>query len=202
MCWPIAIAAASATASFIGQRQQARTQRQYQDIAAEREQERFRQEQSAMLTRAGMEMEAREAEAFKAEQMAKASIARARVSAGEAGVAGQGVDLMIGDYYRQLGDYRDALTKERGYQDIATGLALSDIGMRSQQNLIGIRRPVNEPSLLEGVASIASAGMQGAALGAQMQYQQQGGGLTGGYGKSTSAFDTTAFDTNYQLGVQ
>jgi hypothetical protein len=198
MCWPVAIAVASATASFIGQRQQARAQRQYQEIAAKQEQQRFLQEQSAMLTRTGMEMEAREAEAFKAEQMAKASIARARVAAGEAGVAGQGIDVMIGDYYRQLGDYRTALTKERGYQDIATGLALSDIGMRSQQNLIGIRRPVNEPSLLEGVASIASAGMQGAAQAAQMQAAS--GGLPSGSGGSTSAFQTTAFDKNYQLG--
>lgn len=159
---------------FIGARQQARTQRQYQEIAAKQEQQRFLQEQSAMLIQQQQRAEAANAEAFELQQRAKASMSRARVAAGEAGVAGISVDALINDYFRQQGNLRYAQTKEQGYREIATGLALQDAAMRSQQNLIGIRRPVSQPSLLEGVTSIASAGMQGAVQGMQMQAAKKG----------------------------
>jgi len=195
MCWfatlGTALGASTATATavgaaatsgiisglqFIGARQQARATKQYQEIAAKQEQQRFLQEQSAMLIQQQQRAEAANAEAFELQQRAKASMSRARVAAGEAGVAGISVDALINDYFRQQGNLRYAQTKEQGYREIATGLALQDAAMRSQQNLIGIRRPVSQPSLLEGVTSIASAGMQGYSQGMQMAAAQKGVG--------------------------
>ena len=158
----------TAAASFIGQRRQARQQARYQEAASRQEAARLRQEQTAIRIRQDQEMQAKQSELFALQQRARASMARAKVAAGEAGVAGTSVDLLLDDYYRQMGNYQYALTREQGFQDVATGLAAQDAAMRSTQAQIGIRRPINQPSVFEGITGIASSIAQGTAQGAAM----------------------------------
>ena len=187
----------TAGASFIGQRRQARQQAKYQAVASRQEQARLRQEQTAMRIRQDQEMQAKQNELFALQQRAKASMARSTVAAGEAGVTGTSVDLLLDDYYRQMGNYQYALTREQGFQDVATGLALQDAGMRSTQTQIGINRPVNKPSIFEGIASIASSVAQGSAKGAGMA-RASGAGVTQAPAAPSSF--TSAFDQNYSVG--
>lgn len=160
-----ALSTATSVAGIVGQAQQARQQRKFQSIASQQEAIRAKQEATAMRIKQDQEMQARQSELFAIQQRAKASIARATVAAGEAGVSGTSVDLLLDDYYRQMGNYQYALTREQGFQDVATGLALQDARQRSVQNQVNINRPVNAPSFLESVASIGSAIPQGMAQG-------------------------------------
>lgn len=155
----------SAAAGIIGQTQQARQQRKFQSIASQQEAIRAKQEATAIRIKQDQETQARQSELFAIQQRAKASIARATVAAGEAGVSGTSVDLLLDDYYRQMGNYQYALTREQGFQDVATGLALQDAGQRSVQNRVNINRPVNAPSFIEAATSIGAAIPQGMAQG-------------------------------------
>jgi hypothetical protein len=65
------------------------------------------------------------------------------------------------DYMRQEANYRTALLRQQEFQNINTGLALSDAGFRSQSNLIGINRPINRPSFLTAGLSAASGAASG-----------------------------------------
>lgn len=89
------------------------------------------------------------------------AVSRVRTSSGEAGVAGLSVNALMDDYMRQEADYRVATLRQQELQDVNTGLALTDAGYRTQQNLIGINRPVSQPSFLEGALEVASAGASG-----------------------------------------
>ena len=55
------------------------------------------------------------------------------------------------------------------FQNINTGLALSDAGFRSQNNLIGINRPINRPSFLTAALGAVSGAASGARTGLDIQ---------------------------------
>jgi len=165
MCWMVAIQVAATAASIIGQKKQASQQRKFQAAATEAEQVRLQQQLQAQRVKQDQEMQARQSELFAIQQRAKASVARATVAAGEAGVSGSSVDLLLDDYYRQMGNYQYALTREQGFQDVAYGYQTQSAITGSQQTQIGINRPVNSPNFLEAVTSIGASIPQGMAQG-------------------------------------
>ena len=166
----------SSALSFIGQQQQAKQQEKYQRIASRQEAERLQQEQTAIRIKQDQENQARQNELFELKKRTDAAVASATVAAGEAGVAGTSADLLLGDYYRSMGNYETALLREQGFQDVATGLATQDAISRSGQRQTGILRPINRPSVLEGIASVGSSYLQGQATG--MQIARTRGDLT------------------------
>jgi len=182
----------SAAAGIIGQTQQARQQRKYQAAASEAEQVRLQQQLQAQRIKQDQEMQARQSELFAIQQRAKASVARATVAAGEAGVSGSSVDLLLDDYYRQMGNYQYALTREQGFQDVAYGFQTQSAITGSQQTQIGINRPVNAPSFLEAVTSIGAAIPQGMAQGYTLA-QARGGSVTTTPSTATMKADTAGF---------
>ena len=160
-----ALSAATSVVGIIGQTQQARQQRKYQAAASEAEGVRLQQQLQAMQVKRDQEMQARQSELFAIQQRARASVARATVASGEAGVSGSSVDLLLDDYYRQMGNYQYALTREQGFQDVAYGFQTQSAITGSQQTQIGINRPVNAPNFLEAVTSIGASIPQGMAQG-------------------------------------
>ena len=160
-----ALSAATSVVGIIGQTQQARQQRKYQAAASEAEGVRLQQQLQAMQVKRDQEMQARQSELFAIQQRARASVARAKVASGEAGVSGSSVDLLLDDYYRQMGNYQYALTREQGFQDVAYGFQTQSAITGSQQTQIGINRPVNAPNFLEAVTSIGASIPQGMAQG-------------------------------------
>jgi len=155
-------------------KQQAEMQRRYQAQAAAAERQRALQEQTSLRMRQAQEQEAVGRELEQVSRKSQAALARARVSAGEAGVAGASVDALMGDYLRQEAGYRSALLRQQELSGVGVGLGLEQVGLASQQRLIGINQPIAEPARPRGlgiqdVLSVASGAMQGYTTGRSLK---------------------------------
>ena len=172
MCYPAAVLAVvgglQAGVQYAGQRQQAKAQQQYQAQAAAAERQRFQQEQTSMRMRQAQEQEAVGRELEQVSKKSQAALARARVSAGESGVAGASVQALMDDYMRQEGGYRAALLRQQELGGISTGMGLEQAGFATQQRQIAINQPINKPSVfgavLQGAQQAAQAYRTGLAL--------------------------------------
>ena len=142
------ISVASTAVSFAGQRQQARQQARYQAQAAAAERQRFLQEQTSLRMRQAQEQEAVGRELEQVSRKSQAALARARVAAGEAGVAGASVQALMDDYMRQEGAYRASILRQQELGAIGTGLGLEQAGFATQQRMIGLSQPIDRPSPL------------------------------------------------------
>jgi len=176
MCHPAiyaAIAVATTAAQYQGQRRQAKQQARYQAQAAAAERQRFLQEQTSLRMRQAQEQEAVGRELEQVSKKSQAALARARVSAGEAGVAGASVQALMDDYMRQEAGYRSALLRQQELGGISTGLGLEQAGFATQQRQIGINQPINKPDALTATLSAVSAGMGGYRTGLDIQSRMQ-----------------------------
>jgi hypothetical protein len=186
MCYPLALAAlavASGGAQYMGARRQAKQQAAYQAQAAAAERQRFMQEQTSLRMRQAQEQEAVGRELEQVSKKSQEALARARVSAGEAGVAGASVQALMDDYTRQEGAYRSALLRQQELGGVATGMGLEQAGFATVQRQIGINQPINRPSALTSLLQTATSAV--GAYGTGLQMQQMGGGFGGGGGGST-----------------
>ena len=173
MCDPISATLVAASvgsniAGFVGARQQAKQQAAYQAQAAAAERQRFMQEQTSIRMRQAQEQEAVGRELEQVSKKSQEALARARVSAGEAGVAGASVQALMDDYVRQEGGYRAALLRQQELSGVGTGLQLEQAGFGTQQRQIGINRPINRPSGLVASLSAFQQGLGGYATGLQI----------------------------------
>ena len=156
-----AIGVASSGLQFAGQRQQAKAQAQYQKQAQAAERQRFQQEQTSMRMRQAQEQEAVGRELEQVSRKSQAALARARVSAGEAGVAGASVQALMDDYMRQEAGYRGALLRQQELGALGTGLGLEQAGFATQQRQIGLSQPIDRPSGLGAVLGGIQSGLSG-----------------------------------------
>ena len=166
MCDPVSISMAvigglQAGAQVAGQRQQAKAQQKYQAQAAAAERQRFQQEQTSMRMRQAQEQEAVGRELEQVSRKSQAALARARVSAGEAGVAGASVQALMDDYMRQEAGYRGALLRQQELGALGTGLGLEQAGFATQQRQIGLSQPIDRPSGLGAVLGGIQSGLSG-----------------------------------------
>ena len=198
MCHPAALAVISGLnvgMQFAGQQQQAKTQEAMQARASQAERLRFQQEQTSMRMRQAQEQEAVGRELEQVSRKSQAALARARVSAGESGVAGASVDALMGDYMRQEAGYRSALLRQQELSGVGTGLGLEQIGLASQQRLMGINQPIMDPIRPRGlgiqdVLSVASGGLQGYMAGRSLS------GLGGGSNPSIPRGSVSSYDAS------
>lgn len=171
MCFP-AIAAAlpaisaglgagSAILGYAGQRQQAKAQAAYQAQSAAAERQRALQEQTSIRMRQAQEQEATARELEQVSRKSQEALARARVSAGEAGVAGASVQALMDDYTRQEAGYRAATLRQQELRGVGTQLGLEQAGLASQQRLISINQPISKPSFLTAGLEAVSGGLSG-----------------------------------------
>ena len=169
MCNPAAALAVvgglQAGVQFAGARQQAKAQAAYQAQAAAAEQQRALQEQSSIRMQQAQQQEATARELEQVSRKSREALARARVSAGEAGVAGASVTALMDDYTRQEARYRAATLRQQELTGVGTQLGLEQAGLASQQRLIGINQPINKPSVLGAVLQAGSQAMSGYATG-------------------------------------
>ena len=169
MCNPAAALAVvgglQAGVQFAGARQQAKAQAAYQAQAAAAEQQRALQEQSSIRMQQAQQQEATARELEQVSRKSREALARARVSAGEAGVAGASVTALMDDYTRQEAGYRAATLRQQELTGVGTQLGLEQAGLASQQRLIGINQPINKPSVLGAVLQAGSQAMSGYATG-------------------------------------
>ena len=173
MCSPqagmVALASIQGAVQFAGQQRQAKQQEAYQRQAQAAERQRFQQEQTSMRMRQAQEQEAVGRELEQVSRKSQAALARARVAAGEAGVAGASVQALMDDYMRQEAGYRSALLRQQELGEIGTGLGLEQAGFATQQRMIGLSQPIDRPSVLGTVLSSAQQAMGAYRTGLQIQ---------------------------------
>ena len=151
--------------SYAGQRQQAKAQAAYQAQSAAAERQRALQEQSSIRMQQAQQQEATARELEQVSRKSREALGRARVSAGEAGVAGASVTALMDDYTRQEAGYRAATLRQQELTGVGTQLGLEQAGLASQQRLIGIQQPISRPSLLVSGLQAVSGGLSGYAAG-------------------------------------
>jgi hypothetical protein len=181
-----AVGIGSAGLSYAGQRQQARQQAKFQAQAQAAERQRFLQEQTSLRMRQAQEQEAVGRELEQVSRKSQAALARARVSAGEAGVAGASVQALMDDYMRQEAGYRAAILRQQELGSISTGLGLEQAGFATQQRMIGLSQPIEKPSFLTAGLSALSGGLSGMRTGLDISSRMGGGGATGSLADYTS----------------
>ena len=195
MCFPglpavmAGLAVASGGAQYIGQRRMAKQQAAYQAQAAAAERQRFLQEQTSLRMRQAQEQEAVGRELEQVSRKSQEALSRARVSAGEAGVAGASVQALMDDYVRQEAGYREATLRQQELGGVATGLGLEQAGFATQQRQIGINKPINRPNFLTSALSTATNAMMAYGTGLKIQ---QSGRFGGTGGAPTGSFDPTS----------
>ena len=167
------ISAGSAGAQYAGQRKQAKQQSRYQAQAMQSERQRALREQQSIRMRQGQERAARGKERQRIAVKAMERGATARTAA--EGITGLSLEAYVNDLTRQEAEYSASLQQGGEMGDLQTGLALDDAGFGHENRLIGINRPVRAQSLGAGLASMASAGLQGALTGHQINSAMGGG---------------------------
>jgi hypothetical protein len=178
MCNPAALAVISGLQvgmQFAGQQRQAKQQAAYQAQAAAAERQRFQQEQTSMRMRQAQEQEAVGRELEQVSKKSQAALARARVSAGEAGVAGASVQALMDDYMRQEAGYRAATLRQQELGGISTAMGLEQAGFATQQRQIGINQPIDRPSALGALLQAGQQAVSGYRTGLQVKSMTGGG---------------------------
>ena len=170
MCSPAVIAAvalgtAQAGLSIQGQRQQAKTQAKMQQKATIQEQQRHLQELGAMRMKERQEAIAFAQERQQITKKAREARATARVSAGEAGVAGLSVDALLDSFTQNEANAQFSITQQQLFSAQNQAFGLSDAAMRTRGNLMRINKPIEQPNYLGAVLDGAQTGMSMYSLG-------------------------------------
>ena len=150
---------ASAGAQMYGQRQQAKTQAKVQKNASAAERERYLREVSSMRVQQGQEEVAAAQRVNESARKAREARATARVSAGEAGVAGLSVDALINDLTREEANYNFATQQQLQMNDVGRSMQLDNAGLSFTNNMLRINRPIEKPDYLGAAISGAQTGM-------------------------------------------
>jgi len=153
------LGAASAGSSIYGQRQQAKTQAKVQANASAAERERYLREVSSMRVQQGQEEVAAAQRVNESARKAREARATARVSAGEAGVAGLSVDALINDLTREEANYNFATQQQLQMSDVNRTLQLGDAGLGFTNNMLRINKPIEQPDYLGAAISGAQTGL-------------------------------------------
>ena len=155
----VALGLASAGAQVHGQRQQAKTQAKVQKNASAAERQRYLQEVSSMRVQQGQEEVAAAQRVNASARKAREARATARVSAGEAGVAGLSVDALINDLTREEAEYNFATQQQLQMNDVGRSMQLENAGLGFTNNMLRINRPIEKPDYLGAAISGAQTGM-------------------------------------------
>jgi hypothetical protein len=150
---------ASAGAQMYGQRQQAKTQAKVQKNASAAERERYLREVSSMRVQQGQEEVAAAQRVNESARKAREARATARVSAGEAGVAGLSVDALINDLTREEANYNFATQQQLQMNDVGRSMQLDNAGLSFTNNMLRINRPIEKPDYLGAAISGAQTGL-------------------------------------------
>jgi len=153
------IGGAQAGMTIAGQRQQAKTQAKVQANASAAERQRYLQEVSSMRVQQGQEEVAAAQRVNESARKAREARATARVSAGEAGVAGLSVDALINDLTREEANYNFATQQQLQMNDVGRSMQLDNAGLSFTNNMLRINRPIEKPDYLGAAISGAQTGM-------------------------------------------
>jgi hypothetical protein len=191
------LGAGSSIAGYAGQRRQAKAQAAYQaqSIAAAQRKAGF--QRTSEILEAQQKRLALAQETGKITKAAREKLASATVSAGEAGVSGLSVQALMDDYVRQQAGLQAAVTTQEKLYGLQSGMSLQQIGLASQQEILGLSQPISKPSLLTTGLQAISGGLSGYATGSDIASRMGtdrprrisiGGGKTSRYMRKTDQY--------------
>ena len=137
----------------------AAAQAQAQANASKAERQRYLQEVSSMRIQQGQEEVAAAQKINESARKAREARATARVSAGEAGVAGLSVDALINDLTREEAEYSFASQQQLQMNDVGRTMQLQNAGLGFTNNMLRINKPIEQPDYLGAALSGAQTGM-------------------------------------------
>jgi hypothetical protein len=152
----LALAAASTTASLVGQRQQAKATASYQQDLAKANVSAAQVQAEQVRDQQAQANEATQREAQKAAQASRAAQATATTAAGEAGVAGNSVEALLRDFRAQEGAYKEALLRQRQLSDVSSGQQVEAIQANAAAGNLAMNAPVAQPNYLAGALSFGA----------------------------------------------
>ena len=198
MCDPVSISMAvigglQAGAQVAGQRQQAKQQSEFQRQSIAASQKKAQMQASAAVLERQQQEKSVAQEKGRAAKAGEAIVSRAGVAAGEAGVSGLSVQALMDDYIRQQAGQVAALTSQDKLYAMRHGLNLQQLSMASEQEILGLSKPINKPSLLSGALSIASGAMSGYSAGKSFQNTIRPSAIDTGMGISSYMPDTDQY---------
>ena len=177
MCDPVTAAVVMGVAStglqIRGQQIQAKTQARVQENASKVERQRYLNEVSSLRTQQAQEQVAAAQKLQANKTKAREARATARVSAGEAGVAGLSVNALMNDLTRKEAMYNNSVNTQGQMLDVRRELSLRDAGLGFTNNMLRINRPIEEVNYAGALVSGAQTGLstfsalQGSGFGAK-----------------------------------
>ena len=168
MCEPISmtiLGAATAYSQYQGQKQQAKAQAQVQANASKVEQQRYLNEVSSMRMQQAQEQVAMAQRIQAATKKARETRATARVSAGEAGVAGLSVDALMNSLTQQEAQYNLSETQNQQMTNVNRELVLRDAGIGFTNNMLRINKPIEQPDFFGSLLTGAQTGLSMYSMG-------------------------------------
>ena len=198
MCDPVtatlvATSVGSNIAGFVGARQQAKAQMALQSQQIRAAQQKLGFQRTAALLERQQQEKAVAQEKGRAAKAGEAIVSRAGVAALESGVSGLSVQALMDDYIRQQAGQVAALTSQDKLYALRHGLNLQQLGMASEQEILGLSKPISKPSLLSGALSIASGAMSGYSAGKSFQNTIRPPAIDTGMGTSSYMPDTDQY---------
>ncbi len=176
----IVTSAATGIIQYVGQRQQADAQTQYQAALMQaRNQEiqdnmalaneSFLQQSQQLHLRDQQEDESASQDIQKVQIEAAKARATARVAAGEAGVSGLSVDSLLADFYRQEDVFRESVRRNRQLGRLQTKEDIKGLRAQAQGRIASVRpyipEPIVRPNFLgTGLQILTDTAMRGSSL--------------------------------------
>ena len=137
----------------------AKAQARSQANASVAERQRYLQEVSSMRVQQGQEEVAAAQRVNESARKAREARATARVSAGEAGVAGLSVDALINDLTREEAEFNFATQQQLQMNDVGRSMQLENAGLGFTNNMLRINKPIEGPDYLGTAISGAQTGL-------------------------------------------
>jgi len=155
----LALGAATSVLSITGQKNMAEAQARAQNQQTKAEQQRLLQQQAAERINQRFQQEQASQQIQKASVKAAEARSTARVSAGEAGVSGISVDALANDLTRKQAIYEFGVRNQLEQSNTATELRMEDNVLGSQQRILSINQPIEEPDYFGGILKGATTGI-------------------------------------------
>ena len=159
MCNPAAIMVLGgfqAGSGILGQEQAAKAQEKMQRRATEAELERVATMQSSMRLKERQEKLQAAQKLMENQRQLREAQATSLVAAGEAGIAGQSVDLVSADMTRRAAEYGNSIRQNLEMAALSRQYQFDNVANQSVANLININQPIEQPDY---VGNIIQGGM-------------------------------------------
>ena len=162
---------ASMGSQIMGQSQQAKAQAKVQANASAAERQRYLQEVSSMRIQQGQEEVAAAQRVNESARKAREARATARVSAGEAGVAGLSVDALINDLTREEAEFNFATQQQLQMSNVNRTMQLDQAGLGFTNNMLRINKPIEQPNYLGAALGGAQTGLSTYSVTKDMEFK-------------------------------